>query len=70
MTIKLCRILGHVQIINKMEKYSTPAYDEFWAKLAAILDFDPFILRKLFKTYSIVSVTLKNIYIDTNIVIL
>ena len=29
-------------VINKIRKYSTPAYDEFGAKLAAILDFDTF----------------------------
>ena len=42
MTIKPCRIMGHAPIINKIEKFSTPANDEFWAKLADILDFDPF----------------------------
>ena len=41
MTLKLWEIMGHTSIINKIEKYSTPANDEFWAKLAAILNFDP-----------------------------
>ena len=42
----------------------------FCAKLLAILDFDPCIWSKLFKTYFIVFDTLKNIYIDINIVII
>ena len=41
MAFKPCRIMGHAPIINKIEKYSTPANDEFGAKSAAILNFDP-----------------------------
>ena len=50
--------LGHFQSciimecelnINKITNYSTPASDEFWEKLATLLDFDPFMLSKLFK---------------------
>ena len=58
------------QLLIKYKRILPPANDRFQAKLAAILDFDPFMLDKLFKTYFIVFVTLKNIYIDTNIVIL
>ena len=44
MTLKPCRILGHELIFNKI-KYSNPANDEFWANMAAILDFDPFYVE-------------------------
>ena len=46
MALKPCRIIGHELIINKIQKYSTPANDEFWAKLAAILDFDAFYFEE------------------------
>ena len=59
MTHKPWRIIGHEPIINKIGKCSTPANDEFGAKLAAILDFNPFMLSKLFKTYFIVFGTFK-----------
>ena len=41
MALKPWRIMVYAPTINKIKKYSTPPYDEFWAKLAAILDFDP-----------------------------
>ena len=55
--------MGHELNINKMTNYSTPANDEFWAKLAAILDFEPFMMSTLFKPIPWY-LTPSNIYLD------